>query len=641
MKSVLFLTAAILSISLGHILRGLRWRLIIEEEETNRSAQLLNALSWGYLLNLILPLKLGEIMRMYIAGKGQPTKFKATVIASVFYERLLDLIYVCAICIGILLIWLNSQGSTIPLELLKTTQYFVLGVILLISAITISLKAPAFSKILILKSSRLLEPELARIFFLVAFIFIDLIKRSTRLLRRKQFHTLTILMWTSYLLSYFFTGTVLYSKNWIENFSIVWLKVFSFPNSSDDGNQNLGLGLQIPPLEMLFLSLIPTILLLILTKFAIISKINLFQNSAQENSKLLEFASSKQEFDFLTTYFTGDSRNFCNSYITLNQNIKILRDKSGSSGAITIFAERNGVEFFRKYGDNHHKNKKLQEQISWLRAQSDMLVPEIMMASNIGSIFHYDMKKEFESEDLISFIHATRIEEVNQLFLEILEQVNEKINKPRTVALGVRTVFTLDYVEQKVFGNLEFVRRQWDYLGLDSENALVINGINYGKRDEILGFLESFPWASVIQDGLFGDVHGDLTIENIIYSPSKSQKFFLIDPNPFDSVAPIALDFSKLMQSLDLGFEFRTFDSVQRFVGNKVKITDLRSHQYVELQSTLQGYINKKFPSVSKRELQAHLVIHLLRLQKDIITEQGVMFFRLVQAIGNLKAISS
>ena len=209
-------------------------------------------------------------MRMYIAGKGQPTKFKATVIASVFYERLLDLIYVCAICIGILLIWLNSQGSTIPLELLKTTQYFVLGVILLISAITISLKAPAFSKILILKSSRLLEPELARIFFLVAFIFIDLIKRSTRLLRRKQFHTLTILMWTSYLLSYFFTGTVLYSKNWIENFSIVWLKVFSFPNSSDDGNQNLGLGLQIPPLEMLFLSLIPTILLLILTKFAII-----------------------------------------------------------------------------------------------------------------------------------------------------------------------------------------------------------------------------------------------------------------------------------------------------------------------------------------------------------------------------------
>jgi cellulose synthase/poly-beta-1,6-N-acetylglucosamine synthase-like glycosyltransferase len=145
MKSILFLTAAILSISLGHILRGLRWRLIIEEEETNRSAQLLNALSWGYLLNLILPLKLGEIMRMYIAGKGQPTKFKATVIASVFYERLLDLIYVCAICIGILLIWLNSQGSTIPLELLKTTQYFVLGVILLISAITISLKAPALS----------------------------------------------------------------------------------------------------------------------------------------------------------------------------------------------------------------------------------------------------------------------------------------------------------------------------------------------------------------------------------------------------------------------------------------------------------------------------------------------------------------
>lgn len=641
MKSILLLTAAILFICFGHILRGLRWRLIIEEEETNRSAQLLNALSWGYLLNLILPLKLGEIVRMYLAGKGQPTKFKATVIASVLFERLLDLIYVCIICIGILLTWLNTQASSIPLALSKTIQYFVLGLTLLILTITFSMKIPAFSKSLILKASRLLEPELARTFFLVTFIFIDLIKRFPRLFRRKQFHSLTILMWASYLLSYVFTGAVLYSKNWIENFSVVWLKVFSFPNSSNDGNQILGLGLQFPPLEMLFLSLIPTILLLILIKFPIISRINLFQDSAQKSSKLLEFASTKQEFDFLKTYFTGDSRNFCNSYITLNQNIKILRDKSGSSGAITIFAESNGIEFFRKYGDNYHKNSKLQEQISWLRAQNDDLVPQIMTASNVGCIFHYDMKKEFESEDFISYIHSTRIQEVKELFLNILEQVNEKISRPRVVAVDVRTDFTLDYVEQKVFGNLHFVRMQWDQLGLDSECALVINGINYGKRDEIIDFLESFPWVPLIQDGLFGHVHGDLTIENIIYSPRKAQKFFLIDPNPLNSVAPIAVDFSKLMQSLDLGFEFRTFESVQKYGGNKVQITDFRSYQYIELQNTLQDYIYNQFPSVSRKELQAHLVIHLLRLQKNIITEQGVMFFRLIQAIGNLKKISN
>jgi len=641
MKSLLFLSAAVLFICFGHILRGLRWRLIIEEEEVNRSAQLLNALSWGYLLNLILPLKLGEFVRMYIAGKGQPIRFKATVVASVLFERLLDLIYVCAICIGLVLTWLNTQGSPIPVALLKTTYYFAFGLTVLIFTFIISLQIPTFCKSLILKFSRFLEPELARVFFLVTFIFIDLIKRFPRLFRRKQFHTLTIFMWISYLLSYFFTGAVLYSKNWIESFSFVWLKVFSFPNSSDDGNQNLVLGLQIPPLEMLFLSLLPAILLLIFIKFPITSRVNQLNNSDHKERKLLEFASTKQELEFLTTYFTGDSRNFCNSYITLNQNIKILRDKSGSSGAVTIFAEHNGLEFFRKYADNEKKIEKLQEQIFWLQAQDHGLVPEIMATSTVGSIFYYDMKKEYESEDFITYIHSTRFQEVQVLFLEILKQVSETFNTQRALTLGDRTDFTLDYVEKKVFGNLHFVRQHWDNLGLDSDNALVVNEINYGKKEEIMDFLETFPWASVIQDGQFGSVHGDLTIENIIYSPARGQKFFLIDPNPLKSLAPIAIDLSKLMQSLASGFEFRTFESVQKLETNKVKITDSRSYQYVALQNILQDYISKQFPNMSRQELQAHLVIHLLRLQKNIISTEGVMFFRLIQAIGNLKALSN
>jgi len=392
---------------------------------------------------------------------------------------------------------------------------------------------------------------------------------------------------------------------------------------------------------MLFLSLLPAILLLIFIKFPITSRVNQLNNSDHKERKLLEFASTKQELEFLTTYFTGDSRNFCNSYITLNQNIKILRDKSGSSGAVTIFAEHNGLEFFRKYADNEKKIEKLQEQIFWLQAQDHGLVPEIMATSTVGSIFYYDMKKEYESEDFITYIHSTRFQEVQVLFLEILKQVSETFNTQRALALGDRTDFTLDYVEKKVFGNLHFVRQHWDNLGLDSDNALVVNEINYGKKEEIMDFLETFPWASVIQDGQFGSVHGDLTIENIIYSPARGQKFFLIDPNPLKSLAPIAIDLSKLMQSLASGFEFRTFESVQKLETNKVKITDSRSYQYVALQNILQDYISKQFPNMSRQELQAHLVIHLLRLQKNIISTEGVMFFRLIQAIGNLKALSN
>jgi hypothetical protein len=80
---------------------------------------------------------------------------------------------------------------------------------------------------------------------------------------------------------------------------------------------------------------------------------------------------------------------------------------------------------------------------------------------------------------------------------------------------------------------------------------------------------------------------------------------------------------------------------VQKLETNKVKITDSRSYQYVALQNILQDYISKQFPNMSSQELQAHLVIHLLRLQKNIISTEGVMFFRLIQAIGNLKALSN
>ncbi len=85
---------------LGLVLRGLRWRSILDGRmETVHSVNILNA---SYLFNTILPLRLGEVVRAYLATRVEPPVSAFTALSSVVVERLTDLLAVVA-CVAVAL----------------------------------------------------------------------------------------------------------------------------------------------------------------------------------------------------------------------------------------------------------------------------------------------------------------------------------------------------------------------------------------------------------------------------------------------------------------------------------------------------------------------------------------------------------
>lgn len=93
---LLYLFGAILLICLAHLLRVFRWTLFIEVYEKPPRKKLTQALAIGYMLNYVLPYKLGDIVRAVISGKNLKNKYSLS-FSTVIIDRYLDIICVGAI----------------------------------------------------------------------------------------------------------------------------------------------------------------------------------------------------------------------------------------------------------------------------------------------------------------------------------------------------------------------------------------------------------------------------------------------------------------------------------------------------------------------------------------------------------------
>ena len=82
-------------------------------------------------------------------------------------------------------------------------------------------------------------------------------------------------------------------------------------------------------------------------------------------------------------------------------------------------------------------------------------------------------------------------------------------------------------------------------------------------------------------------IHGDLTIENIIVSPRHEKRWYLIDPNPVNIFDTPLIDWAKLMQSLNLGYEALSRGSAVTMSGSDLRLVLARSNAYAQLHDHL------------------------------------------------------
>jgi len=108
------LAAAFLLVPINMMLRSVRWRALLDAPDDTTIPKTFSALMIGYLANNILPVRLGDLVRVVVLA--QSTKLsRSRILSTVLMERLLDIAMVVLLLAGVTLLgplpaWLRSAA---------------------------------------------------------------------------------------------------------------------------------------------------------------------------------------------------------------------------------------------------------------------------------------------------------------------------------------------------------------------------------------------------------------------------------------------------------------------------------------------------------------------------------------------------
>ena len=125
--SVLWIVVFALSVFLGHVIRALRWKVILNSVKPNTSFKhLFGALMVGYGVNCVTP-KLGEITRAVLLGKWENLS-RSSMFGTVIVERVIDIISLGLAVLVSVFVWRENLYDSFPW--LETTLY-IAGIMML------------------------------------------------------------------------------------------------------------------------------------------------------------------------------------------------------------------------------------------------------------------------------------------------------------------------------------------------------------------------------------------------------------------------------------------------------------------------------------------------------------------------------
>lgn len=128
-----FLIASVVSVAAGIYLRTWRWMMMLEPEVPNRPYwALFDIVNLGYLANNILPARLGDVLRSYLAADWTPSTFTFA-LSTTAVERILDSLFVVIMLFGVLPFLPVPAGAATG-GLLLGVAFFIAGIVLAVMA---------------------------------------------------------------------------------------------------------------------------------------------------------------------------------------------------------------------------------------------------------------------------------------------------------------------------------------------------------------------------------------------------------------------------------------------------------------------------------------------------------------------------
>ena len=611
----MILVLAIILVCIAHVMITLRWELFVKTYEKPNTKNLLQSLSIGYFINSFIPFKAGDLVRAWISGRKMKNG-RGFALATVIVDRYLDILVV-----GILF----AIFSAFNLDSADSVWFYMfLAVSVLAVTLLVYILRGYVKKILkniagIFNAG--IEIRLLRFFWSLIWSFKDIFKKisKTRLLLE------TLGMWILYLVSYYCFAAFLSHQgsnvNWLDVFYMLFTKNSIHVGSL--GAITFTQGMMNAQMIWTGIYLFAPIVILFVISLCLKSKDDETLDSEEEYLNLIPQLDENERLNFLETYFSNERREYIESYLKINQNILIIRDYSAGSNATTMLCMNNEKNFFRKYAFGADGDK-LYQQIEWLQRFKDIIpLPDIMQYQKQDNFCYYDMPYDSQAVGLFDYAHSMPKENAWKFIKKATECLENSLYKVNQRPADKATID--EYIKSKVNKNLDKIMNAKYLKRLMEYDEIIINGRSFHNLPYYLPYLSEEHLYDIFKNDTYSEIHGDLTIENIICTRNADgdDDFYIIDPNTGNVHDSSNLDYGKLLQSIHGGYEFLMATKNVSIERNRINFVFTKSEAYTYLYDMLDKYMREHFEEERVKSIYYHEIIHWLRLMPYKIEKNG------------------
>jgi hypothetical protein len=587
---------------LGHVIRAVRWTLLFAPNSVGKRIDLLVALSIGYLINMFIPARLGEIFRTWYVSKKTSITW-SYVLATIAAERFSDII---ALLLMILVFYALTQHDV---WIYSFISFFIVASIFLSTVYAIGIFNTKLQMSIL--NSAWVTSELTL---------------NTGLLKTKYILA-SIIMWVCYLLA-FYTFSKSIHLGFSQTFSGIMLDPFSanFALLNNDDNASSLLFFMISPLI--------AVLLYVLARrhqgfLALITQrkpSGWYQGGIINPIVKQKFAGDREYEFFLASLFSG------NNYATTEFGLHAVSDSTivrlfaGGSDAITALVSVDNKLMIRKFATND-ASAKLLKQYEWINKHQNACFPLVRLVkrSQQSDPFYYDMPLVVPSSDYFDYIHTNPIDSSMLILNQVYETLSQHHQQYETLLPDDSMIDA--YLQEKVISNTQII------LSFARE---FINGETFSINGKSFIFQEFAPLMDIrwlkeqIHYRKISEIHGDLTIENIIVAPNSLFGWYIIDPNSENRFNTPLIDWAKQFQSLHLGYESMNRNPVCHLENDKLSLPISKSEEYSILFKHLEQRILADHGQKYLNEVYFHELVNYLRLTPYKIRQdkqKGLCFF--------------
>jgi len=229
--------------------------------------------------------------------------------------------------------------------------------------------------------------------------------------------------------------------------------------------------------------------------------------------------------------------------------------------------------------------------------------------------YSYDMPYNVQAVGFFWFIHTAPFEKSWEILEQVLSDIHTKLHQPIENGLMTNRALCTAYVEDKVKKNIEIIKSGKYLKTLYEYKTIWINGKEYHNLSYYEDMLSASNLVKCLEEETCVNIHGDLTIENIICTrDGDKDRYYLIDPNCGTDYKVASMDYGKLLQSLHGGYEFLSSVSTVQIEDNKISFLLSYSTVYVKLYERYKQYLQQQFAEDMIQRIYLQEIIHFLRL---------------------------